>query len=70
MARRREQMAVDRIAAAEKAAIDEVRVTAAEIATLAAHQVLAEGVSPDADAHLIDRGIAGVPAALSARRAA
>ena len=70
MARRREQMALDRIAAAEKAAVDEVRVSAAEIATAAAQEVLAQGLSPETDAHLVDRAIAGVPAALSARRAA
>ena len=33
-ARRREQMALDRIAAAEKAAVDEVRLTAVEVATV------------------------------------
>ena len=39
-ARRREKMALDRIAAAEKAAVDEVRITAAEVATVAAQSVL------------------------------
>ncbi len=43
-AKRREQMALDRIAAAEKAAVDEVRITAAEVATVAARQVIAEGL--------------------------
>src|ERR1700709_443935 len=37
-AKRREQMAVDRIAAAEKAAINDVRLTAADVATAAARQ--------------------------------
>ena len=45
-AHRREQMALD-IAAAEKAAVDEVRVTAAEVATVAARDVIAQGLSPD-----------------------
>jgi F-type H+-transporting ATPase subunit b len=69
-ARRREQMAVDRIAAAEKAAVDEVRTTAADIATVAARQVIAEDLSPDADARLIDQAISQLPAALAPRRAA
>jgi F-type H+-transporting ATPase subunit b len=69
-ARRREQMAVDRIAAAEKAAVDEVRLAAADIATTAARQVLAEGLTPDADSTLIDQAITQLPAALAARRAA
>jgi len=65
-ARRREQMALDRIAAAEKAALDEVRITAAEVATSAARQVIAEGLSAEADQRLIDHAIAGLPAALRA----
>jgi F-type H+-transporting ATPase subunit b len=69
-ARRREQMAIDRIAAAEKAAVDEVRVTAAEIATAAARQVLSEGLTAEADARLIDHAITQIPSALGQRRAA
>jgi F-type H+-transporting ATPase subunit b len=69
-ARRREQMALDRIAAAQKQAVDEVRTAAAELATIAARQVIAEGLSPDASAALIDQAIARLPAALAARRAA
>ena len=69
-AKRREQMAIDRIAAAEKAAVDEVRLTAAEVATVAARQVIAEGLSGDADARLIDHAIAQLPSALASRRAA
>jgi len=69
-AKRREQMAVDRIAAAEKAAVDEVRLTAAEVATVAARQVIAEGLSADADARLIDQAIMQLPSALAGRRAA
>ncbi|HEY3845506.1 MAG TPA: F0F1 ATP synthase subunit B [Acetobacteraceae bacterium] len=69
-AKRREQMAIDRIAAAEKAAVDEVRLTAAEVATVAARQVIAEGLSMDADARLIDHAITQLPSALSQRRVA
>jgi F-type H+-transporting ATPase subunit b len=69
-AKRREQMAIDRIAAAEKAAVDDVRLAAADIATTAARQVLAEGLTADADAKLIDQAITQLPAALAARRAA
>jgi F-type H+-transporting ATPase subunit b len=69
-ARRREQMALDRIAAAEKAAVDEVRLNAADIATAAARQVLAEQLTPDADAVLIDQAISQLPAALAPQRAA
>ena len=45
-ARRREQMALDRIAPAQKQAVDEVRTAAAELATIAARQVIAEGPKP------------------------
>jgi F-type H+-transporting ATPase subunit b len=69
-ARRREQMAMDRIAAAEKAAVDEVRLTAAEVATVAARQVIAEGLSAEADARLIDHAITQLPGALASRRVA
>ena len=69
-AKRREQMALDRIAAAEKAAVDQVRLTAAQIATAASERVIRDGLTPAADAALIDRAISGLPAALSGRRAA
>ncbi len=69
-ASRREKMAMDRIAAAEKAAVDSVRFMAAEIATEAARQVIAEGLSAEAGASLIDTAIAQLPAALAPRRAA
>ena len=68
-AHRREQMAMDRIAAAEKAAVDEVRTTAAEVATVAARQVIAEGLSAE-DGRLIDQAITQLPAALAQRRVA
>ncbi len=65
-AKRREQMAIDRIAAAEKAAIDDVRMIAADLATNAARSVLAEDLSPERDGQLIDRAIADLPTALRA----
>src|SRR5271165_2437602 len=65
-AARRERMAMDRIGAAEKAAVDEVRQTAAEVATTAARQMLAEGLTPQADAGLIDHAIGQLPSALRA----
>ena len=67
--RRREQMAMDRIAAAEKAAITDVRLAAADIAARAAQEIIAATLSAEADAPIIDRAIATLPAAL-ARRAA
>jgi F-type H+-transporting ATPase subunit b len=69
-AKRREQMALDRIAAAEKAAVDEVRLVAADIATAASERVIRDGLTPAADAALVDHAIAGLPAALTGRRAA
>lgn len=69
-AKRREQMAVDRIAAAQKQAVDDVRTAAAELATIAARQVIAEGLGPDTHNALIDHAIAQLPSALAARRAA
>ena len=63
-------MAIDRIAAAEKAAVDDVRLAAADIATTAARQVLAEDLTAEADARLIDHAITQLPAALAPRRAA
>lgn len=65
-AKRRERMAMDRIAAAEASALAEVRNTAAEIATAAAHNVIAERMSPAADAALIDKAVADLPRALRA----
>ena len=69
-AKRREQMAMDRIAAAQKQAVDEVRTSAAELATIAARQVIAEGLSVESSNALIDQAIARLPAALATRRAA
>ena len=69
-AKRREQMAMDRIAAAEKAAVTDVRLAAAELAGQAAERVLAEHFTAADDATLIDHAIQGLPAALASRRAA
>jgi F-type H+-transporting ATPase subunit b len=69
-AARRERMALDRIAAAEKAAVDEVRLAAAEIAATAAERVIREGLTPDANAALVDHAISALPAALAPKRAA
>ncbi len=67
---RRERMAMDRIAAAEKQAVDDVRYAAAEIATSVAERVIRATLSPEADAGLIDHAISTLPAALAAKRAA
>ena len=69
-AHRRERMAMDRIAAAEKAAVSEVRSLATEIATAAAERAIREGLSAEADGHLIDHAIGMLPGALAPRRAA
>lgn len=65
-ARRRERMALDRIAAAEAGAVTEVRHAAAEIAVAAARDVLAAGLDAAADAKLIDGAVADLPRALRA----
>ena len=67
--RRREQMAMDRIAAAEKAAVTDVRLAAADLAARAAGEVIAATLSAEGDAPIIDRAIAGLPSALGRRAA-
>lgn len=69
-AARREKMALDRIGAAEKAAVDEVRLAAADIAAAASQIIIRETLSPTAASDIVDRAIAGLPSALSPRRAA
>jgi F-type H+-transporting ATPase subunit b len=69
-ATRREKMAMDRIAAAEKSAVDDVRTIAADVAATAAANVIRDSLTPAADGILIDRSIAGLPAALASKRAA
>ena len=63
--KRREKLALERIAAAEKAALNEVRQTAADIATRAAERVLSEGLGEN-EQRLIDQAIADLPRALRA----
>jgi F-type H+-transporting ATPase subunit b len=63
-AKRREQMALERIAAAEASAVAEIRATAIDIATAASAALLADTFGPQADAALLDRAIAAAPAAL------
>jgi F-type H+-transporting ATPase subunit b len=63
-AKRRERMALDRIAAAEKAALHEVRSIAVDVATTAATQLLRNGFASNAGAAMIDTAITGIPAAL------
>lgn len=69
-AERRQRMALDRIAAAEQAAVRDVRNAAAEVAVQAARDILRGGAAAERDAALIDHAIAGLPGALSGRRAA
>lgn len=69
-AARRERMAIDSITAAEKAAVNEVRTVAADIATRAAEELIAESLSAEADHALIDRAIARLPAVLATQSAA
>jgi F-type H+-transporting ATPase subunit b len=68
-AERRERMAMDRIAAAEKAAVDDVRLAAAEIAGAAAERVIRQEVTAEADGALIDHAIGGLATALGRRAA-
>jgi F-type H+-transporting ATPase subunit b len=63
-AKRRERMALERIAAAEASAVNEVRAVAIDIATAASAALLREGLSVQADAAFIDQAISGVVGAL------
>ena len=63
-AKRRERMALDRIAAAEKAALHEVRSIAIDVATSAATQALRNGFAANEGTAMIDTAITGIPAAL------
>jgi F-type H+-transporting ATPase subunit b len=63
-AKRRERLALDRIAAAEKAALHEVRSVAVDVATAAAAQLLRDGFAANTGGTMIDHAIAGIPAAL------
>ena len=59
-AKRRERMALERIAAAEN------RQTAADIASTAARRVIEGGLGQDAEAAILDQAIANLPRALRA----
>ncbi|WP_298281705.1 F0F1 ATP synthase subunit B [Acidocella sp.] len=65
-AQRREHMAVERIKAAETAALKEVRSVAIDVATQAAARVLGQTLTPHGDAALVDHAIAKTPDALRA----
>ena len=57
---RREKMAQDKIGAAERTALADVRATAANAATMAARGLIAENHDAKADKALIDAAIAGL----------
>ncbi len=65
-AKRRERLALDRIAAAEKAAINDVRQTAADIASDAARRVISQGLGEERETAILDAAIADLPRALRA----
>ena len=65
-AKRRERLALDRISAAEKAAINDVRQTAADIASEAARRVISEGLGEERENSILDAAIADLPRALRA----
>ena len=65
-ARRREEMAHQRIAAAEKAALAELRRATTDVAIAAARDVIARDLTPAAATALVDQAIAGLPSALRA----
>jgi F-type H+-transporting ATPase subunit b len=64
--KRRERQALDRIAAAEKAVVTEIRDLASELATQAARQVIATTLSAEDDAALVNDAIGNLPRALRA----
>jgi F-type H+-transporting ATPase subunit b len=57
MMARRSKMAEDKIAAAERAASDDVRATAASLATAAAHKLLKDKLDPAGQSNLVDQAI-------------
>ena len=65
-AKRRERVAIERIAAAEKAAIAEIRQVAADVATEAAREVIGQGIGEERETAILDRAIADLPRALRA----
>ena len=65
-AQRRERMALERISAAEKAAVNDVRRTAADVAAEATRAVIARTLSAEDDAALVDGAIQALPQAMRA----
>ncbi|WP_144300043.1 F0F1 ATP synthase subunit B family protein [Elioraea rosea] len=59
--KRRERMALDRIAAAEVEASAAVRAAAADVAVAAARDLIAKGLTQDGHAALVDAAIADIP---------
>ncbi|WP_291297526.1 F0F1 ATP synthase subunit B [Elioraea sp.] len=59
--KRREKMALDRIAAAEAEAAAAVRNAAADVAIAAARNLIASGLTQDGHASLVDAAIADIP---------
>jgi F-type H+-transporting ATPase subunit b len=57
---RRTRMAEDKIAAAERAAIDQIRAKAASAAAAAAARLIAEDLDAEADKPMVDKTIAGL----------
>jgi len=57
---RREKMAEDKIGAAERAAIDDLRTRTAEAAAAAARSLIAKGHDANADKALVDQAISGI----------
>lgn len=59
--KRREKMALDRIAAAEAEASSAVRAAAADVAVTAARNLIASGLTQEGHAALVDAAIAEIP---------
>lgn len=60
LTKRRQKMAEDKIAAAERAAVQAIRTKAAEAATRAAAAIIADKHGAEADKKLVDQTIAGL----------
>src|SRR3569623_736965 len=57
---RHKAIAADKIAAAERAAVEELRTKAAEAASIAARGLIAQGHDAKADSKLVDEAISGI----------
>lgn len=67
--RRHEQMARDRIAAVERAAVKEVRQLAIDVAVNAAHSIIPQTIDEQKASALVDQALADLPAAFSRQAA-